>query len=271
MKSFKQKYGDWALILGAAEGLGAAFAKEIAHKGLNLVLVDVQKSKLNSLSEELSSIYKIKVENRIVDLAQENQVRFLIEELVDFDIGLVIYNATFSPIKEFTDVDLSDHEKLIQINLKSTLLITDYFSKRMKEQGEGGILLMSSMSGLQGTAMVAHYAASKAYLMVLAEGLWYELKDYGVDVLACIAGATGTQNYYDTKPNRKGLIIPPIMTPEDVARQSLNKLGKQPSYIPGFWNRFAVWFSKLLFGRKTSTILVSENLVRMYGNKKATH
>jgi short-subunit dehydrogenase len=124
---------------------------------------------------------------------------------------------------------------------------------------------MSSMSGYQGTAMVANYAATKAYDTILAEGLWYELRQHGVDVLACIAGATLTPNYEsitDEIPS-KGLARP--MRPDEVTEQALADLGRRPSGVSGRRNRFASALLSRILGRSAAIEMVSKETVRLYG------
>jgi hypothetical protein len=261
---FKEKYGSSALVVGGAEGLGEAFAREIAAKGINLILWDIQEEKLRLLKDSLEDRYDITVDTVISDLSDMNALDASLASLASKEIGLVVYNAAYSPLGEFLDSSLDIHNKLLKVNVESLLRLTYYFGVKMAARGRGGMVLLSSMASLQGTAIVAHYAASKAYIRILAEGLWEEWRSNGVDVLACIAGATGTQNYWNTNPRRKGLMIPPVQSPEQVAREALQQLGKQPSMIPGFWNRFSLRLMSFVLNQKQAVLAVSKNLRKMY-------
>ena len=130
-----------------------------------------------------------------LDLGSPDAVAGMSAATEGLDVGLMIYNAAYSPIGAFLDIDVEEHLKAVDVNVYGPLRLSHYFGRRFVERGKGGIILMSSMSGFQGTAMVANYAATKAYDTVLAEGLWYELHRHGVDVLACVAGATLTPSY----------------------------------------------------------------------------
>ncbi|MDD2922659.1 MAG: hypothetical protein PHQ36_10280, partial [Anaerolineales bacterium] len=115
------------------------------------------------------------------------------------------------------------------------------------------------------SAMVQHYAASKAYNLILAEGLWYELRPHGVDVLGLMPGSTDTPAIYVGDPDLRQAYI---MSPEDVATEALNVLGKQPSLISGRVNRWSFFFLTRLLSRKRGVEIVSDRLVNMYRRKK---
>ncbi len=123
---------------------------------------------------------------------------------------------------------------------------------------------MSSMSGFQGTAMVANYAATKAYDMVLAEGLWYELQRHGVDVLACVAGATLTPSYESSTDRipTSGLARP--MPPDEVTEQALLDLGQRPRGVSGGRNRFASMLLSRLLPRRAAVNMVSRETERLF-------
>ena len=90
--------------------------------------------------------------------------------------------------------------KHIDVNCRGPVILAHHFGTKMRRRKQGGIILMTSLSGFQGAPWLATYGATKAFNLVLAEGLWYELKDEGIDVLACCAGSTATPNFIETKP-----------------------------------------------------------------------
>jgi hypothetical protein len=137
----------------------------------------------------------------------------------------------------------------------------------MVERGRGGLIFLSSLAGLQGTAMTAHYAASKAYLRVLAEGLWDELRPRGVDVLAVLAGPTATPGYLGSKPNDRtigSLRFPPIAEPRAVVRASLASLGERPVCIPGALNTAIAFAMQRLVPTRVAVGTVSRATRRLY-------
>ena len=125
---------------------------------------------------------------------------------------------------------------------------------------------MSSIAGIQGSGFLSTYAATKAFNRILAEGLWYEWKNKGVDVIACCAGATLTPNYINTKPQKISFAAPKAQKPEQVVEECLNKLGKVPSFVSGTGNKIATLFMSLM-SRKHAVNLMGDSARKMYGFK----
>jgi len=264
MTSFVERYGPWAVVAGASEGIGASFSKKLASRGMNLVLVARRAAPLEELATELRQKHEVEVKVQPLDLGGPGAVAGMSAATEGLDIGLIIYNAAYSPIGTFLDIDVEEHLKAVDVNVYGPLRLSHYFGRRFVERGKGGIILMSSMSGFQGTAMVANYAATKAYDMVLAEGLWYELRQKGVDVLACVAGATLTPNYQSTTDRipTGGLAKP--MQPDEVTEQALLDLGQRPRGVSGRRNRFASVLLSRLLPRRGAVEMVSKETERLF-------
>jgi len=124
---------------------------------------------------------------------------------------------------------------------------------------------MSSMSGFQGTPYVAAYGASKAFNLVLAEGLWYELKSANVDVLACCPGPTGTPGFNSSLRGKRPPTFTPVLSPEQVSEDSLRCLGKRSILVPAFVNRMASFFIRKLMPRQAAVRIMGKSTGRMYG------
>ena len=124
---------------------------------------------------------------------------------------------------------------------------------------------MSSLSGFQGTPYVAAYAASKAFNLVLAEGLWFELHSAGIDVLVCCPGPTGTPGFDDSLHGENPPVFPPLLSPQRVAEHSLRRLGKRSVVIPGIANRLASFFLRKLLPRQAGVRIMGKTTGRMYG------
>jgi len=261
--TFSAKYGPWALIAGASEGIGRAFAEELGARGISLVLAARRDGPLVSLARELEARFSIQVRTVCVDLASSELLEPLRKATDDVEVGLVVYNAAYSAIGHFLELDLAQHERAINVNCRGPLLLSHHFGRRMVERQRGGILLMSSLSGLQGTALVSTYAATKAFDMVLAEGLWHELKDRGVDVMTCVAGATRTPTFESTQPRDAGSLARPMESAQ-VAQEALAALSKQSTLIPGKLNRVVASAMRLL-PREQATNFISRATHRMYG------
>src|SRR5262249_38717891 len=134
----------------------------------------------------------------------------------------------------------------------------------------GGILFMSSLSAFQGTPLVSNYAATKAYNLLLAEGLWDELRGQGIDVLACCAGATETPAYLATSPKSPRFISVPVMSPEAVASEALANLGRRPSMITGRQNRLSSFLMRRALPRRIAIRLMGQTMRAMYSPDEGT-
>ena len=194
MQDFKTKYGTWAIVAGASEGLGAAFAEILAKRELNLILLARRPDKLKEVSDDLRNKYPIEILYYSIDLSDTLKTRQIISQLGK-DVGLLVYNAAYAPIGYFEKIAEEDLEKIVDVNIKAPLLLSRLVISPMIEKRKGGIVLMSSLAGIQGSPKIATYAASKAFNSILAEGIWNELKKYGIDVLASSPGAVTTPGY----------------------------------------------------------------------------
>ena len=176
---FVDKYGPWALVAGASEGIGEAFAIQLADRGLNLILIARNQEKLRNLQGRLGG-KGISVKILPLDLADEKLLEIVDRETKNLPIGLVVYNACFASIEPFINQDLEEKLKHLDVNCRGPVILAHHFAPKMSEKGRGGIILMSSMAGFQGSALVSTYAATKAFNTVLGESLWAELRPKGV-------------------------------------------------------------------------------------------
>ena len=262
--TFTDKYGPWAFIAGASDGLGEAFAISLAQKGLNLVLVARRLELLDALSNDIKKKYKVDVRTIQLDLSNPEMLSVIEKETIDINIGLLVYVASMSTIGPFLEQDIEDHLKIIDVNCRGPSILSYYFGKKMLEKKKGGIILMSSLSGLQGSPMVTHYGASKAYNMRLAEGLWAELKPHGIDVIASIAGQIETPQTEQRNPDYDTGFKPPIMTSEALVLETLKALGKKGSFIPGRANRRNMYIVRHFLSRKRAVNIVGNSTKKMY-------
>ena len=245
--SFAHTYGPWALIAGGSEGIGRSFARELAARGLNLVLVARNVAPLEEAASLIRSEFPVQVETAVLDLTGAD-----LEERVDAlcagkDIGMLVYNAgAVHGAGFFLDQPLARAMTLIRLNCVGPVTLSHTLGRKMKARGRGGIILMSSMSGLAGGGFVAAYAATKSFDITLAEALWFELGTAGVHVLGLIAGATRTPSMARSgamfgSPDESSPSAPNTapMEPDDVVHEALAQLGKTPVWIAGERNREA--------------------------------
>jgi len=260
---FRSKYGPWAVVAGASVGLGAAFARQLAEKGLNVVLIARRVGPLEERAKALTNAYDVEVRAVPLDLGAADMLTTLREHTRDLDVGLLVYNAALGLIGPFLEQEIAQKLEIIDINCRGPVVLADEFGRSMAARGRGGIILMSSLAGQQGSALIATYAASKAFDLVLGEGLWYELREHGVDVLSFCAGATRTPNYEASQPRRKGG-FPPVMEPELVATEALAALGQGPSAVAGWGNRVASFLMRRLLPRRFAVETISRQTRAMY-------
>ncbi len=252
---FKEKFGPCALVAGGSDGLGYAFAEAIARRGLNLVLIARQEDRLKSAAARLEETYGVDVISIAADLADLERVKKSIETLY-VSIGLLVYNAAFAPIGLFEETS-EDHLALaVAVNVKAPLLLAKLLSSSMIEQKRGGIVLMSSLAGAQGSPNIATYAATKSFNATLAEGLWKELKPHGIDVIACCAGAIRTPGYLQAEKAKQAI---GTLDARKVAEQTLHALGKGPVIIPGAVNKIGRFILTRVMSRKAAIATMSKN------------
>jgi short-subunit dehydrogenase len=232
--AFRERYGPWALVGGACQGIGRAFAEALAERGLGVVLADLRGDLLPDLEAELRARFGVPASALELDLGERAAGERLRALAAEREIGLAIASAAIGGVGPFLSEPLEAHRARLAVNCGGALSIAHALAGPMAERGRGGLILVSSMAGLQGTGWVASYAATKAFDLVLAEGLWFELRPRGVDVLALVPGNTDTPGLRSSRP-RKGQ--EGWMRPEDVAREALDALGKGPVHVCGEANR----------------------------------
>lgn len=228
----RTKYGPWALILGASEGVGVAFARQLGQAGINLVLVARQAALLQGVATRVNAETGVEVRTLALDLTLADMLDRLRSVTDDLEVGLVVYNAgaIHGDGGRFLDAPLESALKVVQLNPIGQTTVAHHFGGKMAGRGRGGIILMGSLAGAAGGMNVVGYSASKAFTQVLAEGLWIELKPQGVDVLCHVIGATDTPSRLrlDTV-DKPGEII---SDPEDIARQALDNIANGPVITP---------------------------------------
>lgn len=262
--NFAQRYGPWAIVAGASEGIGAAYAHELARRGLHLVLIARREELLQSLAAQLAQQYNIRTLPLVLDLSVHDAAEQIIEHTMDLDIGLVVYNAAFSAVGPILERSMDEHMRELHTNIHSPFKLAYLLGQHLLGRGHGGVLLMSSLSAFQGSAYISTYAATKAFNIVLAESLWEEWRARGVDVLVCVSGAVKTPNYVSSQPTKTGGLGDMTMAPDDVVREALDALGRQPYVIPGRMNRLASFVMRHLLPRKAAIKFMGRTLRNMY-------
>lgn len=189
------RYGGWAVVAGASAGLGAAFADEAARLGFDVVLLARRAEVLEATAARLREVHGVQTRTVVADLADVGVAELVASRTADLDVGVVIYNAAAELYGPFLELGADAHRTNVAVNCLTPTLLADHFGATMRARGRGAIAIVSSLAALQGTRYLSIYAASKAYELILAEGLWDELGDFGVDALAYVVGATASSTW----------------------------------------------------------------------------
>jgi uncharacterized protein len=252
-------YGEWALVAGASEGLGAAFATSLARRGYKLLLLARRPAQLEAFTQKLRLEHKVEADAVAVDLAAPDFVDKVKPLLAGRELGLLIHNAAYSPLGPLNEQSREQSLRALDVNCRSSLELLHLVLPSMVSRGRGAVVLMSSLTAFQGSPYTSVYGATKAFELTLAEGLWAELKPKGVDVLACCAGATRTPGYLRAMPGK----APGELEPEAVVEEALDALGKKPLLIPGRFNRFASLLMRRLMTRKQTIAMMASQTKKL--------
>jgi short-subunit dehydrogenase len=263
MNPFAKKYGPWALVTGAAMGIGTSYVEQLAARGLNVVLVDKEAALISEVASRIRN--RVEVREVVVDLADQGEVAIALELVADLEIGLLVANAAHAATAPWLQIPLDDKLRQIAVNCVAVTQMVDVLSRRMAARRRGGIIVMSSMAARIGSPRVATYAATKAFDLILAESLWAELRAHGVDVLAVLPGQTRTPGFeLSLGPRTKLPRGVKVMEPGDVAREALGALGKRPSIVAGTTNRAASQLLMRLMPHKAAIEIMARTTRAMY-------
>jgi short-subunit dehydrogenase len=231
---FVRRYGPWAVVTGASEGIGLAFARNLAARGLNIVLTARRVDLLDALSKQLAAEHHVECLVHAADLTGPDAVQRLVAATEHLDVGLLVAAAGFGTSGPLLGSRLEEEIGMVELNCTSVLAQTWHFGRRFSRRGRGGIVLMSSLLARCGVPRAANYAATKAYVQSLAEGLRSELSAKGVDVIASAPGPISSGF-----AGRANMRMTLALQPDVVARVTLEALGRRTTTRPG-------WLSKLL-------------------------
>jgi short-subunit dehydrogenase len=243
---FTTKYGPWALIAGASDGLGAAFAAGLAERGVNVVLLARRQAALDQVAAEINSRTSAQTRTLAIDLTEPGAASAIAAATSDLEIGCLVYCAGADPsFKPFLANPIKAAEAMVQRNCMVPMQLCHHFAPAMVERGSGGIVIFGSGAGLAGGPNMVAYGASKAFDMVFAEALWSELHDKGVDVLGLILGKTDTPALRRLEHSR-GVLSSEEETPPDAASvdqvisEAFENLSSGPTLMVGDMMRAAV-------------------------------
>ena len=231
-----EKYGPWALVTGASSGLGAEFARQLAARGLNTILVARRQDRMEALAAEIQQTWRVHTRIISVDLTADGACKRVAEQTEDLEIGLLINNAGYGLYGAYQDQDPDRLVNMTVLNCVVPVLLTNIYLPRMLERGRGGLIFLASTSAYQATPYLGAYGATKAFNLMLGESIWQECKKTGVDSFALSPGFTNTEFTDVAKIQGTGPFL--AATPSGVVSFALKNLGKKPSGVHGLINKF---------------------------------
>jgi short-subunit dehydrogenase len=247
-----------ALVTGASAGLGAEFARQLAQRGHDLVLVARDRTRLEELAKELERDHGAQAEVLAADLTDDDQLATV--ETRARDVDVVVNNAGFGSFGRIDTLDVDIETREIQLNVVALVRLTHAAAGGMAARGKGGILNVSSLAGFQAGPMNATYSASKAFVTSFTEAVHEELRGTGVSVTVLCPGFTHTE--FQERANAPAEGVPGFMwqQPPEVVRTGLDALARNHTIaIPGAVNKVAGTFSSVsprALSRRVSSLIL---------------
>ncbi len=260
------RYGPWAVITGASDGTGLAFARRLAQAGINLILVARNAGKLSGAAAELQGM-GVACVTASVDLGAPGAAARIAEAAGDREVGLLITNAGADPNgSRFLDKEFGAWDALVTMNVNTTMGLAHHFGRGMKARGRGGMILVSSGACYGGLHGIAAYCAAKGFVLNFAEALWAELRHDGVDVLTLVLGRTDTPSHRKILEESGQAVPEDMATPEEVAEVGLRQLPHGPIWNWGQPNDLAGMAPNSPDQRRAKIVMI-EQMSAAYTNR----
>ena len=267
--TFATKYGPWALVAGASDGLGAAFAAGLAERGVNVMLLARRQSMLDRVAAEINSRCRVETRTLAIDLAEPGAASAVAAATRDLEIGFLVYCAGADPnYQPFLANPIEAAEAMVQRNCVVSMQLCHHFAPAMVERGSGGIVIFGSGAGLAGGPNMVTYGASKAFDMVFAEALWAELHGKGVDVLGLVLGKTDTPALRELEHSRGQIssleeVPPGAAAVDDVIAEAFDNLTNGPTWFVGEVMRAAEQLTSSMTRKQTVELFAQAAVAAM--------
>ncbi|WP_369790357.1 SDR family NAD(P)-dependent oxidoreductase [Rouxiella sp. WC2420] len=260
MESFNYS-GKTALITGASSGIGQVFAEKLAAKGVSLVLVARNQSKLQALANKLAKQHGIATLVITQDLSASDATPSILDQLNEAKLSpdILINNAGFATYGVFDQLLLDRQREEIQINCLSPVELTHALLPAMIKRGDGAVINVASTAAMQPDPYMAIYGATKAFLLSFSEALWAENRQRGVRVLALCPGATDTA-FFDVV-NAEEASVGKRMKADTVVNLALKALDEQRNYLITGCNNWLLGQLQRFVTRRR-LLLIAEKILR---------
>lgn len=241
--------GTFALVTGASSGLGEEFARQLAHRGCNLVLTGRSREKLENLASDLARINGVATRVVTADLSEPGGAEQL--ALVVDDLGVtvdhLVNNAGFGSARAFVESEAGRQTRMVRVNCESVVCLAGHFLPGMVQRNRGGIINIASTAAYQPTPYMATYGASKAFVVSFSAALAAELGPSQVRVLACCPGPVPT-GFQAAAGIPEGSVLKfAKLEPSEVVQSTLRAYAAgRVVYVPGKVNSLQTTLSKIL-------------------------
>ena len=265
---FAERYGPWAVVMGASEGTGREFARQIAAQGVPSILIARRRGPLEALAREIREASGIECLTATIDLAAPAALGKIVEAVGDREIGLFVSNAGSDPNGSFfLDRELSAWTELVQRNVMTMMQCSHHFAGPMRARGRGGMLLVNSGACYGGGSTMGPYCGSKAFTLCFAEALWAELRPHGVEVLTLVLSRTDTPAFRALL-EEKGMPIPQdIASAAEVARIGLERLPCGPIHNWGQADEEAGMAGSSAAARRERVLAIDRMTGQLFGRR----
>lgn len=229
MEKLVNKYGGWALVTGSSQGIGKGFARRLASEGFNLVMTARRPDILEASAKELSDEFGVETRTLALDMTASGAIEQIKDFVADIEIGFLVNNVAFSKPAPFLDLSESNLGKQIYVNVETVAKLTSHFGKLMRDRDRGAIINVSSRTGEIAMPYFAMYCATKSFISILTEAIWFELKDTNVDVVVVKPDQTATEGYLSKNPTIWG--DAGVQSVEDCIEESMSALGTRAGWL----------------------------------------
>jgi len=249
--------GRWAVVTGASSGLGVEFARGLAERGANLVLVARREERLRKLAGELEAAHRVTARAVALDLARPDAPRELAERLAAerIEVDVLVNNAGFGLYGPFAEIPWEREREMLSLDVLALVELTKRFLPGMLARNRGWVLQVASIGAFQPSPTYATYSAAKAFVLSFGEALAYELRGSAVRVTVVSPGATRTEFLEVSGQKSTFFQRVTFMDARSVAESGLRAMLRgRASVVPGLSNQIAAFSVRLLPRRVQAAI-----------------
>jgi short-subunit dehydrogenase len=249
--------GKVALVTGASSGLGVDFARQLAARGANLVLVARREQQLSIVAAEIVKTYGVSVQTVVMDLAASGAPQVLFDQLLDqaVHVDVLVNNAGSGIYGDFLAAPWENEKAMLDIDIIALTHMTKLFAQDMLARKSGYILQVASIGAYQPSPTYATYSAAKSYVLMMGEALNYELRNSGVSVTVVSPGVTATEFLQVAGQSTSMYQRLMMMDSPTVARIGIDSLlRRRASVVPGFLNSLVAFSMRFIPRRMQAAI-----------------